>query len=515
MRRAVLLSVSDRTGLAPLARHFSKNGFVLLTTGGTGKALTDEGIEYLPIGEYTGQREILDGRVKTLHPKIHGGILARRGTEAHMAELEASEILSIDVVVVNLYPFVGGLAAGKSYPEMVELIDVGGPSMLRAAAKNHTDVLVVSNPADYEEVMALPIPASGALGDQALRRKYAGKVFTLLSGYDGAIASYLNGEQKLSASLTLPLVLGQSLRYGENPHQSAGFYRTAGKIGREWECHHGKELSYNNILDVDAGVALLRTMASSDGAAFVAILKHLNPCGAAVRPRQEDALAAAKRGDPRSHFGGIICFSTPVEKASAEMVREDFAEIVIAPGYSEEAKQILATSKNLRIVTVDISASTAAARLQIRSALDGFLVQEEDRVSTAINTSACRTERVCSFQEQSDLRFAWGLAAHVKSNAIVIVKNGVLIGAGAGQMSRIDSVELAIQKARLHGHDLQGAVCASDAFFPFPDSVETLAAAGIKAIVAPSGAKRDDEVVKIANSLGITMIFATERHFRH
>jgi phosphoribosylaminoimidazolecarboxamide formyltransferase/IMP cyclohydrolase len=466
--------------------------------------------------------------VKTLLPKIHGGILARRDVPAHLEQLERAEIAPIDVVVVNLYPFTRYLETEKATDPaaMIELIDVGGPTMIRAAAKNHPFVLPVSDPADYLEVISL-LSASGAGADPFpadVRRRYAAKVFETLSAYDGAIGSYIAGLDSAGAAssggfperASLELTKVADLRYGENPHQKAAFYAPSARgrleplAGPTWTQLGGKELSYNNMLDLDAALRLLADLPT--GKAVVGILKHLNPCGVASGRDLADAVQRAKLCDPRSHFGGVLVLNQKVDETAAEEIREDFAELVIAPGFEPAALKILATSKNLRILEV---LPKSMSGYEVRSVLGGFLVQDPDIDRTHTSHAQLVSERVPTDEELEDLELAWRLVGHVKSNAIVLVRDGLLVGVGAGQMSRIDSVEVAIQKAKLHGHVLDGAVAASDAFFPFPDSVETLAKEGIRCIVSPAGARRDDETKATAVKHGVSLFFASDRHFRH
>ncbi len=538
MQKAALLSVSDRTGLVEFAQALHDCGYVLLATSGTTKFLGEHGVATLPIEEYTGQKEILDGRVKTLHPKIHAGLLAKRDNPEHLQQLAAEGIMLIDVAVVNLYPFIQNLnsANAQTPAKMIELIDVGGPTMIRAAAKNHKFVLPVIDPADYAAAAvylrahALNGSPIDSVADLELRRALAAKVFTRIANYDLEIAKYLThvhigdkaGEALAEVSATDEFMMGetagmvlsrvQELRYGENPHQKATLYRNLSSTSPGWEQLNGKELSYNNLLDFDAALRLIRSLGSQEPCAC--IIKHLNPCGAARGSSLLVALQRAKSGDPRSHFGGILAFNQSVTADVARDIREDFAEIVLAPDFEPEALTILKTSKNLRILKVSIAAP-AKRRFDVRVIEGGVLMQEEDARLSDVREAKAVSSRSPREEELHDLDFAWKVCAQVKSNSIVLVRNQTLIGTGAGQMSRIDSVELAISKARLHGHDLQGAVCASDAFFPFADSVETLGAAGIRAIVAPGGAKRDDETIAAANASQIALIFTADRHFRH
>ena len=535
LKRAVLISVTDKTGVVSLAQAFHRAGYCVLSTSGTAKALQDAGVPLLPIEEYTGQREILDGRVKTLHPKIHGGILARRDRQPHVEELEKNDILAIEAVVVNLYPFLKARRErpDAALPEMIELIDVGGPSMLRAAAKNSASVLPLVDPADYalveEKLREVEGgPSLAPLFDPATRRSLAAKVFTTLAHYDLEIARYLSSavhdrtdaaevtaerERGTLASAVNGMVLGkaQELRYGENPHQRAAFYLPWGPDTRQpFEQLQGKVLSYNNLLDCDAGLRVLEAFRAASPT--VCILKHLTPCGAAQREALASALEAAKRCDPRSHFGGILVFNGEVTDEVAENIADDFAEIVLAPEFSEGARKILAARKNLRVLRI---AADPLPETEIRSAAGGILIQERDRSLGGIEGAVLQTGRQPTAQELADLTFAWTLMMHIKSNAIAIVKDGMLIGAGGGQTSRIDATELALSRARTHGHQLTGAVAVSDAFFPFPDSLEALAAEGITAIISPQGALRDKEVIEAAKQRGISLLFTERRHFRH
>ncbi len=549
--RTALLSVSDRTNLEVLAKGLAERGFELLTTSGSGAFLKTHGISSRSIEDYTGQAEIFGGRVKTLHPKIYAGILARRDVPGDLQMLEKDDILPIDVVAVNLYPFRDALqrdraaAEGEcSEEEMIELIDIGGPSMIRAAAKNHQAVLPLIDPKDYALGLEILAGKFGELEEEGLRRQLAAKIFALLSDDGIAVASFLSGERPLSMPRARQLSLEMSqaaepsknvmdrwtgvvlhsssaLRYGENPHQAASFFQGAGTSSAEdsthsavkpaWRITGGKALSYNNLLDVDAMARILETCGAETTTAVV--VKHLNPCGAARGSSALDALQRAKRSDPRSHFGGIIGFTVPVSVEAAQEIREDFAEVVVAPAYEPGALDVLAKSKNLRVIEIDLQA--LAGRREVRSVLDGFLVQERDGKLSSFSEWQLATPGSPSKAQQTDLSMAWALCAHVKSNAIVIVKDGMLVGVGAGQMSRIDSVEVALLKARTHAHVLDGAVAASDAFFPFPDGVEVLAKAGVKAVVAPSGAKRDAEIVATAAEHGVLLFLSGDRHFRH
>ena len=546
MKRTALISVSDRTGLEAFARGLVGLGFELLTTSGTGGFLNGCGIASLSIEEYTGQAEIFGGRVKTLHPKIYAGILARRSVPEDLRLLEKDGIRSIEVVAVNLYPFRDALVRGSSAKElvdheMIELIDIGGPSMIRAAAKNHDSVVAVIDPADYPDALRMVQGAVSAEAEKGMRRALASKVFATLADDGVAVASYMSGQIAIGTDAAQPssvkqagqevpaiqtnmpawngVVLRQErrLRYGENPHQAAEFcvpmsspVRVSDSGNAAWRVHGGKVLSYNNMLDCDAMVRLLQLLESPSPTAV--IIKHLNPCGAARGATALEALQRAKRSDPRSHFGGIIGFTCAVSRDAAMEIREDFAEVVVAPAYETEALALLLQNKNLRVLEVNLQKLTSV--FEVRSVLDGFLIQSPDR-EISVPTSWERAAVGTGPEKIYDLDLAWRLCSQVKSNAIVIVKDGTLVGVGAGQMSRVDSVEVALHKAKHHKHDLHGAVAASDAFFPFPDGIEMLLAEGITAVVAPRGAKRDAETVSAAEKHGAALYFAADRHFRH
>jgi phosphoribosylaminoimidazolecarboxamide formyltransferase/IMP cyclohydrolase len=526
MNKVALLSVSDRTGLADLSKALHSAGYTLLATSGTGKALDEAKVPWTSVESYTGLAELLDGRVKTLHPKIHGGILARRDQPHHLEQMKAAAIEGIDLVVVNLYPFLKYVESDRAQrpDEMTELVDVGGPTMIRAAAKNHAFVVPLIDPADYPRVIELLESCQGQRDPFPLdfRRALAAKVFATLSEYDGAIGRYFaslapssEGASPFVSQASLSIEKAADLRYGENPHQEAALYRVrSGTLdllhGPRWEQLGGKELSYNNMLDLDAGLRLLADLPKDRIA--VAILKHLNPCGVAIGTTVKAAIERAKECDPRSHFGGIVVVTTEVDREAAEEIRGDFAEIVIAPSFSEQALEVLRTSKNLRILKVDESQFSG---YELRTIAGGLLVQQPDINRSHSAHAKLVSPRAPTDDELSDLELAWRLVGHVKSNAIVLVRDGLLIGVGAGQMSRIDSIELAIKKAKSHGHILDGAVAASDAFFPFPDSIEALAEEGITCVVSPAGARRDDEVKDVAAHRNISLLFAADRHFRH
>jgi len=531
-QKAALLSVSNKDGLVPFARELHELGYTLLCTSGSGRLLKEENIPFLSLEEYTGQREILGGRVKTLHPKIHAGILAKRQDSEHMQELSDNNILPIDLVIVNLYPFEENRSGQSALDptKMVEQVDIGGPTMIRAAAKNFEYVYPVIDPKDYSAVIE-QLKLTSQSGKK-LRLEMARKVFAQLAAYNLLIAEYfsyvgLNQKDQFeidldkarSESFKLGRYSGfvgmspQALRYGENPHQVAAFYRGLECGANQWEKLQGKELSYNNLLDADACLSLLRRMNRLDSAVAI-IVKHLNPCGAAIAQTPELAIQRAKLSDTRSHFGGIIGLTTTVDAVAAKEIVKDFSEIVIAPAFDDEALAILASKKNLRVLKIS-SNLMEQPPMEFRSALDGMLCQSSDANSSCLENAELVAGEPVSQSVRADLEFAWQLCASVRSNAIAITKEKLLLGVGAGQMSRIDSVEFSIWKANAHGHDLRDSVAASDAFFPFPDGVERLAAEGIKAVVTPMGSLKDQEIVESAKSSGLTLYFMPDRHFRH
>lgn len=518
MKQYALISVSDRKGLRELGEALVVAKIEILATSGSRRALEEFGIPSISLEQYTGQREILDGRVKTLHPKVHAGLLARIDRESDRQELEDANIGRIVLAAVNLYPFGAALNSEKTEKinQMIELIDVGGPTMIRAAAKNHQFVLPLIDPIDYAEAVAALRSKEGLEGiSLPRRRELALKVFTQTAQFDSAIARYLSNCTQDGFTPSEDLMLGgfsgvlgertQILRYGENPHQQAAFYGAA-----QWKQHGGKELSYNNLLDFDATARILRTFA--DSAPTAIIVKHLNPCGIATSGDLLSALEAAKRSDPRSHFGGVLGFNGKVTQKVAQAITQDFCEIVLAPAYEADALEVLRSKANLRILECSL---TSPNKVELRSIGQGFLVQQSDLEISRMQDAEVVSARKPSERELQDLEFAWKVCAHVKSNAIVIAKDRTILGVGAGQMSRIDSVEVAISKATHHGHDLRSAVAASDAFFPFPDNVEALAKAGVKAIVAPKGAKKDNEAIKAADQFELALLFTKDRHFRH
>jgi phosphoribosylaminoimidazolecarboxamide formyltransferase / IMP cyclohydrolase len=523
--RRALVSVADKTGVAELARGLTERGFELVSSGGTAKLLSDSGIAVRKVSDVTGSSEILGGRVKTLHPRIHGGILARRHLASDLEELETQGIAPVDVVVVNFYPFEKTLEKGGPIEEVLENIDIGGPSMLRASAKNFRHVLAVTDPADY------PLVVEKLRGEVDLETRLylARKAFQLSERYERAIARFMaslvvdDGELRVDAESSSPfpssLALGfekvQDLRYGENPHQAAAFYRdlSAPAIGIAGaEKLHGKELSYNNILDLDAAWRLLRELPRETAAAVV--IKHTNPCGAALGETIADAYVRARSTDPVSAFGSIVALNRRVDRKTAEELASTFLEAVVAPGFDADALDLLNRKKNLRLLRVTDAEPAPWNGSNLCRVLGGLLVQDWDRAGGDGTSPERRvvSERIPTASEERALCFAWIVAKHVKSNAIVISREDALVGVGAGQMSRVDSCRLAVEKAQ---SPTEGAVAASDAFFPFRDGVDALADAGVKAIIQPGGSVRDEEVVEAANERGLAMVFTGMRHFRH
>ena len=513
-----LLSVHDKTGVVDLARALAARGCELLSTGGTARLLRDSGLAVKDVSEVTGFPEMMDGRVKTLHPRVHGGLLARRDRAEDLRLAVEHGIPLIDLVVVTLYPFEQVAAReGAELAELVENVDIGGPTMLRSAAKNHAHVAVVCDTADYAPLLeALEVGGT----DLALRRRLAAKVFARTAAYDGLIAATLGarfeaeerGAEAPAAapwfSVTLPRA--QELRYGENPHQAAAVYGGLEGV----EVLHGKELSYNNLIDVDAALDILRDF-PAEGEAACAILKHTNPCGVALGADAKEAFERAFATDTVSPFGGILVWNRPLDVEAAQAVHRIFTEILIAPGYDEEALALLRKKKDRRLLRVDPAAGRRLPS-QLRHFFGGALVQGHDSLADEDPSSyRCVTERRPTGAELRDLLFGWKVVRHVKSNAILLAKDGRTLGVGAGQMSRLDSSEIAVMKARREGHDLAGCALASDAFFPFADGVEAAAAAGATAVIQPGGSVRDDEVVAAADRLGLAMLFTGRRHFRH
>ncbi len=516
--KQALLSVSDKTGIVEFALGLKKLGINILSTGGTAKLLADAGITVTEVSDYTGFPEMLDGRVKTLHPKIHAGILGRRNLPEHVATMQQHDLPNIDLVVVNLYPFAATIAKPDcTLVDAVENIDIGGPTMVRAAAKNHPFVAIVTDPADYDDLLVQLQTNHAALSD-ATRFSLAKKAFSHTAAYDSTISNYLTARNDDGSSATFPAQINfnfakvQDLRYGENPHQSAAFYQdingTAGGIASYTQLQ-GKELSYNNIADADATWELAKTF---EQCACV-IVKHANPCGVAIAETTLTAYQMAFATDPTSAFGGIIAFNRSVDAATAEAVAQQFVEVVIAPDYSPEALRAFSAKPNVRVLTVPLSPS--ANNYDLKRVGGGLLVQTPDTLN--IQADQCRvvTRAQPDAAQLQDLLFAWRVAKYVKSNAIVFCKNGRALGVGAGQMSRVDSTRIAAIKAQNAGLSLTGSVVASDAFFPFRDGLDVLAQAGATAVIQPGGSMRDAEVIAAADEHGIAMLFTNYRHFRH
>ena len=512
-----LLSVSDKTGILDLARALVELQVDILSTGGTAALLREQAVPVTEVSDHTGFPEMMDGRVKTLHPKIHGGILGRRGTDD--AVMAAADIPPIDLLVVNLYPFQATVAKPDcDVPTAIENIDIGGPTMLRAAAKNHRDVTVIVDPTDYTRLLDEMTKHQGAT-TAATRYQLAVKTFEHTAQYDGAIANYLGAmdsagtQQPYAQTLNLQYQLAETLRYGENPHQQAAFYVQSGATEpgvATAEQLQGKALSYNNIADTDAALECVKQF---DAPACV-IVKHANPCGVACAETILAAYDLAYRTDPESAFGGIIAFNRTLDGATAQtIVGRQFVEVLVAPAISAEAQAVLARKKNLRVLACGVFADAPKPRNSIKQVQGGVLLQDEDL--SLYETLRVVTERAPSAAEHDDLMFAWQVAKFVKSNAIVYTKDRSTIGVGAGQMSRVNSARIAVDKAAQAGLTVTGAVMASDAFFPFRDGIDHAAAAGIAAVIQPGGSKRDDEVIAAANEHGISMIFTGMRHFRH
>ena len=525
--KQALISVSDKSGLLEFAQGLHQLGIKILSTGGTAKLLADQGITVTEVADYTGFPEMLDGRVKTLQPKVHAGILARRDLPEHLATLKKHDIPTIDLVVVNLYPFAATIAKPNcSLEDAIENIDIGGPTMVRAAAKNHAHVAIVTDPSDYASVLAEMQTNNGAVSD-ATRFDLAKKAFSHTAAYDSAISNYLTAidadgkRSEFPAQINFNFAKVQDMRYGENPHQNAAFYRdlipgpavvsTSLRTGiADYTQLQGKELSYNNIGDADAAWELVKTF---DQPACV-IVKHANPCGVAIADSAHNAYKLAYATDPTSAFGGIIAFNRELDAASAtEITANQFVELIIAPSASAAALKITAAKQNVRVLTVPLS--NAHNLFDFKRVSGGLLVQSPD----TLNVQAAQLKVVSKIQpskeQLQDLLFAWRVAKYVKSNAIVFCKNGQTLGVGAGQMSRVDSTRIAVIKAANAGLNLVGSVVASDAFFPFRDGVDLLAEAGAKAVIQPGGSMRDAEVIAAADEHGIAMVFTGFRHFRH
>ncbi len=516
--RRALLSVSDKTGIVELARELRERGIELLSTGGTAGLLLSHGIPVKEVAEHTGFPEIMGGRVKTLHPKIHGGLLGRRGIDE--AVMRTHGIEPIDLLAVNLYPFAATVArADCTYDDAVDNIDIGGPAMVRAAAKNHASVTVVVDPGDYRSLLD-ELAANQGATTVAMRQKLAAKAFAHTAQYDAMVSAYFTGAVGGGAP-TFPDDLNLSfrkhfdLRYGENPHQQAAFYTDPRAIGAsvtQGQQIQGKELSYNNIADSDTALECVRQF---EGHGCV-IVKHANPCGAAEAATTAEAYARAYRTDPTSAFGGVIAFNRELDAATARAVIENqFVEVLIAPSVSDAAKSLLAQKDNVRVLVVGELTLPVKQLLEYKSVAGGLLVQTRDTGVVRVQELRPVTKRVPTQQELDDLMFAWRIAKYVKSNAIICVKDKATVGVGAGQMSRVDSSRIAALKAKEAGLDLQAASIASDAFFPFRDGLDAVAELGIKSVIQPGGSKRDAEVIAAADEHGIAMVFTGMRHFRH
>jgi phosphoribosylaminoimidazolecarboxamide formyltransferase/IMP cyclohydrolase len=513
--KRALISVSDKTGIVEMAKGLAALGTEILSTGGTAKTLREAGVAVTDVAAYTGSPEILDGRVKTLHPKIHGGLLGRRKDPKHVAEMQQQGIGPIDVLVVNLYPFKAAIAKPDcTFEHAIENIDIGGPSMLRSAAKNHEDVLVLVDPADYGRV--LEALKGGAVTGE-LRRELAAKVFQHTARYDSLIAGYLEKQvqgdsAKFPAILSLQYERVETLRYGENPHQQGAFYRELGSrepsVSRA-KVLHGKAMSYNNYLDANSALELAKEFAET----AAVIVKHNNPCGVALGTSPVEAYVKARETDPVSAFGGVIAFNRPVDLAAAKEITATFVEVVVAPGYHEEALAELKRKKDLRLLDIGPLALEVREGLDLKKLVGGLIVQDRDLGALAdLRALKVPTKRKPTDEEYAACAFAWKVCKHVKSNAIVYARTGQTVGLGAGQMSRVDSVKLAGMKAVL---PVKGCVMASDAFFPFRDGLDAAAQAGITAVIQPGGSIRDQEVVTAADEHQMAMILTGMRHFRH
>ena len=506
-----LISVSDKNGVVEFAQELRSLGWEIIATGGTMNLLRDKGVEVINISDVTGFPEICDGRVKTLHPKVHGGLLARRDDESHLAALKENEIEFIDMVCVNLYPFRQTIAKPDvTMEDAIENIDIGGPSMLRSAAKNYKDVTVVCNPENYAKI----IEEIKANGNTTLEThlQLSAEAYTHTAQYDAMIATYMRKAAGLNEKLFLEFDLKQGLRYGENPHQQAKFYGSA-EAGSYSLANakqlNGKELSYNNIQDANAALCIAREFDEP----FCVGLKHMNPCGAAIGTDVVDAWTKAYEADKVSIFGGIVAVNREVTKEAAELMKPIFLEIIMAPSFSAEALEVLSTKKNLRLLQVDMTKDESVVN-QYVSVNGGLLVQDLDKTTATVTADMCVTEVKPTEEQISDLNFGWRVVKHVKSNAIVVVKDGHTVGVGAGQMNRVGSAEIALKQAHAAGFT-QDLVLASDGFFPFDDTVTMAAEYGVKAIVQPGGSVRDEDSVKKANECGITMVVTGMRHFKH
>jgi len=522
--RRALISVSDKTGLLDLAKNLAARGVELVSTGGTAGAMRDAGLVVTDVADLTGFAEMMDGRVKTLHPAVHGGLLALRDNEAHIAAMKEHDILPIDLLISNLYPFEKTVESGADYATCVENIDIGGPAMIRAAAKNHAFVNVIVDVQDYSVLLAELDQNDGATS-LAFRQSLAQTAYARTASYDAAVSNWMAAALDIAAPRRRVLAgkLAQTLRYGENPHQAAAFYLDGSQqpgvaTARQLQ---GKELSYNNINDTDAAFQLVSEFAAADGPAC-AIIKHANPCGVARSANLAEAYKRAFDCDRTSAFGGIVAFNQTLDGETATEIVKVFTELVIAPDANAEAIEVLKTKKNLRLLTTGALADPKAPGLGLRQVAGGFLMQDKDSGHIGVDDLKVVTTRQPSPAELADLLFAWTVAKHVKSNAIIYVKDGATVGIGAGQMSRVDSTRIAARKSEDMAEALglkapltKGSVVASDAFFPFADGLLSAAQAGATAVIQPGGSMRDDAVISAANDAGLTMVFTGMRHFRH
>ena len=526
MIRTALLSVSDKNGIVPFAKALHDQGIKLISTGGTAKLLTENQLPVVEVASLTKFPEMLDGRVKTLHPMVHGGLLARRDSPEHMSALKEHGIDTIDMLVINLYPFNQTVAKETcSFEDAVENIDIGGPAMLRAAAKNHQDVTVLISPEDYAPVLA-EMKANNNTVSYKTNLALAKKVFAHTAQYDGAIANYLSAlgddldHQTRSIypeTLHLAFEKVQEMRYGENPHQSAAFYKDIVPVDgalANYKQLQGKELSYNNIADADSAWECVKSFSNNAGGdAACVIIKHANPCGVAVGSSALEAYQKAFKTDPSSAFGGIIAFNVPCDAAAAEAISKQFVEVLIAPRFSDEAKAIFATKQNVRLLEIPLG--NAFNTFDFKRVGGGLLVQSPDAKNVLQNEMRVVSKRLPTPHEMNDMMFAWRVAKFVKSNAIVYCANGMTLGIGAGQMSRVDSARMASIKAENAGLSLKGSAVASDAFFPFRDGLDVVVMGGASCAIQPGGSMRDDEIIAAADEHGIAMIFTGTRHFRH
>ena len=506
-----LVSVSDKAGVVEFCQNLTRLGWEIIATGGTQKLLEESGVKTIGISDVTGFPEICDGRVKTLHPKVHGGLLARRDDESHLKALRDNSIEFIDMVCVNLYPFRQTIAKPDvNMEDAIENIDIGGPSMLRSAAKNYRDVTVVCDPADYARI--IDEIEKGGNTTVETRLQLSAKAYTHTAEYDMCIATYMRKQAELNEKLFASFDLVQTLRYGENPHQSAKFYASAERVPYSLATAkqlNGKEMSYNNIQDANAALNIVREFKEP----FAVGLKHMNPCGAAIGTDIKDAWVKAYEADTVSIFGGIVAVNREITKEVAELMKPIFLEIIMAPAFSDEALEVLCTKKNLRLLQVDMG-DLESVQTQYVSVNGGMLVQQLDTETKEVVADMCVTERKPSAKELEDMNFGWRIVKHVKSNAIVAVKDGHTVGVGAGQMNRVGSAEIALKQAQAAGFT-EGLVLASDGFFPFDDTVTLAQQYGVTALVQPGGSVRDEDSVKRANEFGMTMLVTGMRHFKH